>query len=303
MADDSTARASSRRREHSWLDHPQRSALRQAILQIHLWTALISGIYMIVICLTGSAVVMRREFRRWWSPPRFVEVADMRLPDDALRAAISAVYAGYAIEQINETGDPRVPVGVYLSREASRIERRFDPYTGEDLGDPFPPSLQLLEWLVDVHDHLLVGQLGRQINGFGGGVLLVLTITGAVLWWPGRSRWTESLIFSPKDRGRRLLFRLHSSLGFWTFAILLIWGFTAIYFAIPLVFEGLIDSLDPNLEDLERPGERFLLTLIQGHFGRFGPLGVRFVWMSLGVVPIVLLVTGFLLWWRRRRPG
>jgi uncharacterized iron-regulated membrane protein len=41
--------------------------------------------------------------------------------------------------------------------------------------------------------------------------------------------------------------------------------------------------------------------MIAAHFGRFGPLPVRFLWMTLGLVPIALFVTGLLMWLKKRR--
>ena len=243
---------------------------------------------------------MRRELGRWYSPPSFVDVGEQRLTQDALESIVRAGYAGYSITAFNASDNPRLPVAITLMRGEQTIERRFDPYTGADLGDPFPPVLRLLSWLVDFHDNLLSGTTGRKINGIGGAAFLLFVLTGAVLWWPGRSRWTRSLTFSLRARGIPLLWRLHSTLGFWTFALLLIWGLTAVYFAFPVPFEATIDAFDPNLDDFERPGESVLLALIAGHFGRFGGLEVRIAWILLGLVPVALFVTGFLLWWKRR---
>lgn len=283
-----------------WLHHPQRSRLRRLILQVHLWTALITGLYLILISLTGSAVVMRREFSRWFSPPRFVEVRETRLNAEELRVIVTEAYPGYIIEDIALLDDERLPAGVTISLDGTAIDRRFDPYTGDDLGDPFPRILRTVEWLVDLHDNLLSGQIGRKINGFGGISLLLMILTGAILWWPGKSRWLRSLYASRTARGRRFIWHVHSMLGFWTFPLLAIWAVTAIYFAFPGPVEGLIDHLDPDPNDFVRPGEGMVLTLIAGHFGRFGALPIRFVWMALGLVPVALFVTGFLLWWRRR---
>ena len=285
----------------SWLDRPQQQPLRRFLLQVHLWAALICGLYIVVISVTGSAVVMRRELGRWFAPPTFVSVGDDRLARETLELLIQREHVGFTIANISAPNDPRLPLSVELTRAGRTIERRYDPYTGENLGDPFPPVLRVLSWLVDLHDNLLAGTLGRRLNGIGGAAFLLIVLTGAVLWWPGRGRWLRSLTVSRHSRGRRLLWQLHSTLGFWTFLLLASWGLTAIYFAFPLPFESLIDHLDPNPEDFDRPGERFLLTLVAGHFGRFGGLEVRIAWIVLGLVPVALFVTGFLLW--LRRPG
>jgi uncharacterized iron-regulated membrane protein len=40
-------------------------------------------------------------------------------------------------------------------------------------------------WLVRLHTNLLTGSLGRFVNGIGGGSLTLLSLTGAIIWWPG----------------------------------------------------------------------------------------------------------------------
>jgi uncharacterized iron-regulated membrane protein len=98
---------------------------------------------------------------------------------------------------------------------------------------------------------------------------------------------------------RRFAWQLHNALGIWSFALLFIWAITAVYFAFPDPVERSIDFFDDDLNDAERPGEAFLLLLIKLHFGRFGGLHIRFLWVLLGLLPAVLFATGFVLWWTR----
>ena len=273
--------------------------MRKLILQIHLWSALICGAYVILISVTGSAVVLRREFGRWFSPPTFIEVGDSRISDARLGELIGAQWPAYDVVAVGPASSERVPVPVTLARGEERIERRVDPYTGEDLGDPFPWQLELMSWLVDLHDNLLSSTTGRRINGVGGLAFTLIVVTGAILWWP-RAAWRRSLTFSFRERGAAFLWRLHSAFGFWSLPLLLVWGVTAAYFGFPEPVESAIDYFDPDPSDFERPGEGVLLTLIAAHFGRFGPLPVRFVWITVGLVPVLLFVSGFLLWLKRR---
>ncbi len=134
----------------------------------------------------------------------------------------------------------------------------------------------------------------------------VLIVTGFWLWWPGVRNVARSLKIGKPKASRRFIWQLHGVLGIVSFALLLVWAMTAIYFAFPEPFEGAIDYFDDDLNDLHRPGEWILLELIKLHFGRFGGLGVRFLWAALGLLPAVLFVTGFVLWWTRvvrRRAG
>jgi uncharacterized iron-regulated membrane protein len=179
------------------------------------------------------------------------------------------------------------------------MERLFDPYAVRDLGDAFPPLLRTMEWLVDLHDNLLAGQTGRLLNGIGGALFLVLILTGAWLWWPGTGNVLRSLKVGRPRASRRFVWQFHSVLGILSFAILLVWAMTAIYFAFPEPFEGTIDYFDDDLADAVRPGEWVVIEAVQLHFGRFGGLGVRFLWLLLGLIPTVLFATGFILWWTR----
>ncbi len=147
-----------------WLHRPQQVGLRRALFQVHLWVALVLGLYVLVISLSGSAIVFRREFYRW-------------------------------------THDPAL--------------------------------LRMLEWLVDLHDNLLGGNTGRLVNGIGALLVLVVLLTGAVLWWPGKSRWWQGLVLSRPFNSLRFVRQLHSFLGFWALAMLLLWALTAVYFAFP----------------------------------------------------------------------
>ena len=80
---------------------------------------------------------------------------------------------------------PNQAIEIWLDRDGHKKERLFDPYTGQDLGESRPYSIQFIAWLVDLHVNLLAGERGRLINGVVPIFVLLLSFTGAVLWWPG----------------------------------------------------------------------------------------------------------------------
>lgn len=270
-------------------------------MQAHLWIALGLGAYIVVLSLSGSAVVFRRELNQWLVPRTVPSTEGVRLSGDVLLEAVKGVYPAHVVVEVREPPRVERPVYVALELDGVRTDRLFDPYAVRDLGESFPPLLRAVEWLVDLHDNLLAGRTGRLINGIGGALFGVLIATGAWLWWPGLRHAWRSLKVDKPEASRRFLWQLHSVLGIWSFALLLVWALTAVYFAFPEPFEGTIDYFDADPSDLERPGEGALLTLIQLHFGRFGGLGVRVLWVVLGLVPAVLFATGFVLWWTRTR--
>ncbi len=282
-----------------WAVRPQQLWLRRALFQIHLWGALLLGIYVVLISVSGSAVVFRRELNLWLVPRAVPAMIGERLTGDALRAAVRRAYPADEIAAVNELKRPQQPVYVSLRRQDKLVERLFDPYRAADMGSAYPPTLQLVEWLVEVHDNLLLDQTGRLLNGVGGAAVLLVVLSGAVLWWPGRRRWRASLIVGRPAKTRRFAWQLHSAIGFWSFALLFIWALTAVYFAFPDPVERALDYFDPNPNDAERPGEWIVLLLVKAHFGRFGGLEWRVLWTLLGLLPVVLFVTGFILWWTR----
>ncbi|HZX72581.1 MAG TPA: PepSY-associated TM helix domain-containing protein [Rhodanobacter sp.] len=46
-------------------------------------------------------------------------------------------------------------------------------------------------------------------------------------------------------------------------------------------------------------GERFSLAVYSVHFGDFGGLPLQVLWALLGLVPVVLVITGYAMWWNR----
>jgi uncharacterized iron-regulated membrane protein len=276
--------------------------LRRALLKIHLWLALAVGLYVIVISVSGSLVIFRPELNRW-AIPRVVPAAEgERLQGDALAAALEVYYPEDDIVRFAEGRFPRQPVEVLLVRDGVERSRLFDPYAIQDMGDSYPPIVRAMEWLVSLHDDLLVYGIGRTINGIGGGILLVIALTGMILWWPGQRAWFRSL-YVPL-RSARPLWHIHSAVGFWTCVLLLNWSITSLYLAFPDPFEAVRDGLDPDLTDFVRPGDTFIPFVLDAHFGRFGGWWGRITWAVLGLAPAVLFITGFLIWWRgRKRAG
>lgn len=249
--------------------------------------------------VTGSAVVLRPQFHNWLVP-RSVPMVGERLVDGALEEAVRAEYPEHEVRSLRVPRQQEMPVFVSLLRAGVESERLFDPYAGVDLGLAYPPILHAVEWLVDLHDNLLAGSEGRAVNGALALLFVVLLATGAVIWWPGKDRWRHAL-FPGRPSGPRFARRLHNALGLWIFALLLVWGVTAVYFAFPEIVERTIDRLDPDPTDAQRPGQALVSTLVRLHFGRFGGMAGRLSWVLLGLVPAVLFVTGFITWRASRR--
>ena len=178
-------------------------------------------------------------------------------------------------------------------------------------GRPTTADIPLTVWLLDLHDNLLSGPAGRRTNAVGALLTLLVGVTGAVVWWPGIRNWRRSLTIDARAPWRSLNWRLHSALGFWCLAFVLMWGVSGFHLAFP----GPLSAAAEWLETLDESnparnmGDRVLYWLTYAHFGRFvGRLPgcgavcgmtLKVVWAAAGLVPVLLFATGFLMWWNR----
>ena len=168
------------------------------MFQIHLWTGIGVGLYIVVVCVTGSVLVFRRELMRTYSnrPQVSAHAADTKpLTEDELRAAAQRAYPG--LHGRRKSGSARrgnTPVDIWMNRGTDREEAAlFDPYTGADLGETRPRGVRFIDWMVSLHDDLLGGMNGRIVNGVGAILLTLLCLTGAIIWWQGTGKWRRGL--------------------------------------------------------------------------------------------------------------
>jgi uncharacterized iron-regulated membrane protein len=214
-----------------------------------------------------------------------------------------------------------------MDRQGHKKQRLFDPYTGQDLGESRPYSIQVMAWLLDLHVNLLSGKVGRLINGVCAVFVLALSFTGAVLWWPGIRRWRRGLTIQATSNWKLFNWELHSMVGLWMLPVVLMFGLVGVYAGFPAPFQALVNkiapldvyrpipeaSLVPNIPVVPvstpiprtrfRPkystGDKIIRWFSYLHFGNFGGWPSKALWVIIGLAPAFLFVTGFLMWWNR----
>ena len=198
---------------------------------------LILGLYVVVLSLTGSALVYRNELDRYLATPHAAFDEDGKaMTADELRAVAQRAYPGWKVTDVvegrtvrrgrgpgapgpgggagpqgraggrgrgNRSPDPTAMITV--ERDGEKKERLFNPYTGQDLGDYTTAGQYFILWIVRLHDELLLDRPdGPWWNGLLSAVFTVLVLSGLVVWWPGVSRWKRSLVFKWSSGWRRL---------------------------------------------------------------------------------------------------
>ena len=297
-----------------WVRQPQNIWLRRALFQVHLWSGIAIGLYILMISVTGSVLVYRNELYRAATPKPIISKSSApRLTDDQLTEAATRLYPGYQIVSLGRARNLDQAVDVWLRRGDEIKRRLFDPRSGSDLGESVPTGFRLVSKLLDLHDNLLAGETGRKVNGVGAFALLALAGTGLVIWWPGIKTWRRSLTLHRGVGWKRLTWHLHSMIGFWSLGFILVFGVSGAYLGIPEPFQDLADRLEPPTAANAgtRIGDTVIYWLAYLHFGRINGIGIpcsgpglcdqttKAIWAVFGLAPAAMFVTGAIMWWNR----
>jgi uncharacterized iron-regulated membrane protein len=286
-----------------WLRQPKTMWLRRAFFQIHLWIGLALGLYIVVLCVSGSALVFRDEITQAFETPLpAFEEGRKGLSRAELTKAAQQAYPGYEITRVGNRFTRRRPaIEIWLEREGEQLAQLFNPYTGEELGEALPRGVRAVIWTANLHNELLFGDAGKQVNGVASALVAGLAVSGLVVWWPGVAAWRRATVVKWNVRWPRFNFDLHSALGFWFFGIILLWAMSGLYMAFPDPLHDVIDAYsDPNAILGERPADHMLRWFVRLHFGRWRGLPwLSAVWVVMGLVPVALFVTGTVMWWNR----
>lgn len=283
-----------------WLQAPQTTFFRRALFQIHLWMGIAFGLYVLVISVSGSAILLKSPFYGWFEPKQIVPLATPPLEGDALRTRMEEVYAGYnlgfTIEGFNDTD----ATYIVLEKDGEYIPHYFNQYTGEDNGLARPWMIKAVEWVADIHDDLLLGRdPGRWINGLGGALFVLMSVSGLLIWWQGKRRWWEGLVILPGS-SRSMLWQLHSFFGFWALLLMVAWGVSGFQLGFPQQMAAILEFFGAE-SDVIRPRGGVMGFFRDLHFATPGGQNpfARWGWILASFLPTLMFVTGLIVWWRR----
>ena len=232
---------------HHYFHRPQQVLFRRLNFQVHLWIGIVLTLYMILIGVTGSILVFRPELERLcglkpWQRIQVKEpIADITTVVENLKAA----YPRLRVVSVDAPAENEATFVAVLEGRG-RIKVACGPKEGQVLGE-FPRGRNWLDVVQEFHESLLIhpGSQGRMLNGVGAACLLLLNLTGIVIWWPGIRNWKRVLKVDFRRNWRRINFDLHLSMGFWTILIASFWAVSGIYFGWPRQVFRFVDSISP----------------------------------------------------------
>lgn len=222
--------------------------MRRWLVKLHLWSGLAAGLLLVLLGLTGSALVFRAELEHFATRDwRQVEPAGQRLPVDRwVELALQAVPGKVLTRVVLPHRDDEAPIVIAQTPGARNLEQAalvqvfVDPYRGLVLGSRDTNS-GFIDWLQDFHYALLAGEPGLKANGVLAAAMLLLALSGPVLWWPG---WrNRRLALHVHRRPAFMKWRdLHALSGLALAAVLALIAATGLYYAYRSTATALITA-------------------------------------------------------------
>ena len=227
---------------------------------MHRWIAVGLMALLIPISLSGALLVWHDEIDALLHAGSYaVTGGNVALPPSTYLAnATAALERGVRPVAIRFPAGPERPVTV-AARGGPRAEGAAPRVVTVYLD---PPSGRVLD-VVDVrgslvgiahrlHENLTIPELsGRQIVGWAGVGMLILSLTGLWLWWPRTGAVRRGLRWR---RSPEITANLHHLVGFWTSLPLALVSASGIYLAFPQTARNAMSSVAAMAPQGPRPG-------------------------------------------------
>jgi uncharacterized iron-regulated membrane protein len=353
---------------------------RNIVFSLHRYLGLVVGSILIIVGLTGSLLVFQKEIDSFLMKRQFGEVISQgqRLAVESIAKTVEAAYINSGLKLSALTLPVRLdaPISVSLKSTADKwIDVFVNPYTGAIMGTR-DWEKSLFGFVYSLHYQLLAGQTGQVIVGIAALVLLILSITGIILW-PGWRRLIAGFKIKWDAHIKRVNFDVHKVAGIIAAVFLVMIAFTGFcwnfyqytepviyaatfspkpaepkskpvagksslelnqilkiadktlpeavttYISFPDTPDGIfrVNKKFPEVKEAYRSrvyidqysgevlqvrnsrtlslGDKVTDAFTPMHYGTFGGVATRILYVFVGLSPLILFVTGFVMWWYR----
>ena len=205
--------------------------MKKAIKYIHLVLSLPAGIVLTIICLTGAILVFDDEINQLINPSLYYveKTTQDPLPLNQLIDIVNKQLTNNSVSEIQLHNDPE-RTAVATLKEGFRVSAFINPYSGEVLAiSPYRETfffkvMSLHRWLMDSSR-----TTGKWITGVSTIFMVVLLITGLILWFPNKKKKIKSSITIKRKAGfNRKLYDIHKVLGAYASIVLLTLSLTGL---------------------------------------------------------------------------
>jgi uncharacterized iron-regulated membrane protein len=198
---------------------------KKLLIGLHLYVGLVAAFFLIALSLSGALIAFEGELNRTFHPELTnVTPTGQPLNWDDFRARVERQSPGWKLVRIYFPDAPDRSTYVRLRSVATKKIHHIyvNQYTGAVLGSTEDGS----NWILKVHDlhvNFLSGKIGNQIVLWSTCGLLLLSLSGIVLWWPRRVfRFQASAAWPRLNRD------IHYTVGFWSFLAMFAFSVTGL---------------------------------------------------------------------------
>jgi uncharacterized iron-regulated membrane protein len=238
------------RRRKGELEVSIKSQSRWAFI-LHRYLGLAVGLVVAIIGLTGSILVFYPELDTLAVRQQFgsIQPQGEPLPVTTLLNQVQAAFANRPEWKVSgyypfwtAHPQPNMPVSVSLTNNKEVwLDAFVNPYTGEVLGTRQWDG-SFFDFVFKLHYQLLAGDIGTYIAGVIAVLIIVLSVTG-ILLWPGWRRLIAGFKIKWKAHPKRVNFDLHKVTGIITVAFLAIIAFTGVCWNLPALTDPIIHAI------------------------------------------------------------
>jgi len=238
-------------------------SVKKLIGKIHLWLGFTCGLVVIVSMLAAAVFVWEEELHDWYYHDIvFVDKAtDSPLPLDVLLIIARKAVPGKDVSNVEIRQEPDrsfifknhkksgKPGLLYMSGMEYQDEIYVDQYSGKVLR----VLDQRYDWIFMtrmLHQCLLLNyETGHLIVGFSTLFVIVMLLTGVVLWWPkNKAALRQRFTIKWKARWRRVNYDIHNVGGFYLHVIIFVLAVTGLVWTFDWWRDGIYRVLgnDPK---------------------------------------------------------
>jgi len=251
--------------------------IRKFFNDIHLWVGLASGLFVFVICLSGTIYVYNTEIQKA-SASHLHNVESQGSKKDV--DEITAIVKKESNANITSISIPANPsqsyqVNVRSEGDKSRFGTGYyvDPYSGKILGSTKEKNgtAEFMSYMFSLHRWLLLDKIeapifgelpNRKLGSYISGTMTILftigLLTGMIIWFPKKIKnWRQGLSIKFNSNWKRINHDIHNSLSLYSLIFLLLMGITGPQWSFEWYRDGLRKALGTYQEaPKEKEGSR-----------------------------------------------
>ena len=210
--------------------------MKKIFAKIHLWLSVPLGLVITVVCLSGAVLVFEGEITRALHPELYrvavpANVRPLRPSQlaDRIRGQMPDSLHLVSLQLSARSDEPCMAA----FRETGRKQLSVDPYTGNVNGWTESPAFfgtvrKLHRWLLDPPPSKGEKSIGNAIVGVSTLALVVILVSGLILWIPRSRKALRNRLKVSCSDGRRFWHDCHVSLGFYATLLLLVMALTGL---------------------------------------------------------------------------